>query len=177
MAALEPFYPERVSSRILGMGDMVSFVEEMAHKVDASKAEKMAKKLKKGKGFDLEDLREQMLQMEKMGGIASMLDKLPGMDKVPEHVRKQAEQGSDARRMVAIINSMTPRERRYPDLIKGSRKRRIAAGSGTQIQDVNRLLKQHLQMSKMMRKMTKGGGMSKMMRMFKGGMPPGMPPF
>ncbi len=171
--ALEPFHPDRVASRILGMGDIVSLVEEAQSRVDHEKAKKLADKLKKGKGFDFEDLREQLLQMKKMGGIASLLDKLPGVGNVPDAVKNQVND-KQFDRMVAIINSMTPKERRNPDLINGSRKRRIAAGSGTQIQEVNRLLKQHLQMSKAMKKL-KGGGMQKMMRAMKGRMPPGMP--
>jgi signal recognition particle subunit SRP54 len=171
--ALEPFYPDRVSSRILGMGDVVSLVEEAQEKVDHDKAAKLAKKIKKGKGFDLEDLRDQLEQMQNMGGLSSLMDKLPGAANLPEHVKQQADD-SQFRRMVAIINSMTPQERRFPAIIKGSRKRRIAAGSGTQVQDVNRLLKQHLQMAKAMKKFSKGG-MGKMMRMMQGKMPPGMP--
>ncbi|MBD3619235.1 MAG: signal recognition particle protein [Chromatiales bacterium] len=171
--ALEPFHPDRIASRILGMGDVLSLVEEAHRKVDKDKAEKLAKKIQKGKGFDLEDLRDQLQQMLSMGGIGSLLDKLPGAGNVPEAVKKQANDG-EIRRMIAIINSMTRQERRFPDIIKGSRKRRIAGGSGTQVQDVNRLLKQYTQMSKAMKKFSKGG-MGKMMRMMKGKMPPGMP--
>ncbi len=172
--ALEPFHPDRVASRILGMGDVLSLVEEVQQKVDHEKAAKLASKVRKGKGFDLNDLRDQLLQMQKMGGIASLMDKLPGGMNVPEQVKKQAADGKQFDRMIAIINSMTPRERRFPDIIKGSRKRRIAKGSGTQVQEVNRLLKQYTQMKKMMKKF-KGGGMRKMMRAMKGQMPPGMP--
>jgi len=171
--ALEPFYPDRVASRILGMGDVVGLVEEAQEKVDHDKAAKLAKKIQKGKGFDLEDLRDQLEQMQNMGGLSTLMDKLPGAANLPEHVKQQADDGQ-FRRMVAIINSMTPKERRFPAIIKGSRKRRIAAGSGTQVQDVNRLLKQHLQMAKAMKKFSKGG-MGKMMRMMQGKMPPGMP--
>ena len=174
--ALEPFYPERIASRILGMGDVVSLVEEAQRSVDRDKAEKLARKIKKGRSFDLVDLRDQLEQMNKMGGIAGLLDKIPGAGQLPDAVKNQANDGQ-VRRMMAIIDSMTPQERRYPEIIKGSRKRRIAAGSGTEVQDVNRLLKQHLQMSKMMKKFSKGG-MSKMMRALKsGGMPPGGMPF
>ncbi|MEJ2630353.1 MAG: signal recognition particle protein [Acidihalobacter sp.] len=174
--ALEPFYPDRIASRILGMGDVVSLVEEAQRSVDQEKAEKLARKVKKGKGFDLADLRDQLEQMNKMGGVAGLLDKIPGAGQIPDAVKNQAHDGQ-VRRMLAIIDSMTPHERRFPDIIKGSRKRRIAAGSGTEVQDVNRLLKQHLQMSKMMKKFSKGG-MSKMMRALKsGGMPPGGMPF
>ena len=170
--ALEVFHPERVASRILGMGDVVSLVEEVSAKVDQDKAEKLAKKIKKGKTFDLNDLKEQMEQMQNMGGIASLLDKLPGAANIPEAVKAQADD-KQFRRMVAIINSMTPQERKFPAIIKGSRRKRIALGSGVEVQDVNRLLKQHTQMSKMMKKMS-GGGMTKMMRAMKGKMPPGM---
>ena len=169
--ALEPFHPERVAGRILGMGDVVSLVEEVQQKLDVSKAEKLAKKLQKGKGFDLEDFREQFQQLKTMGGMGALLDKLPGMGNVPQKAMDQVNDRQMSR-MEAIINSMTPKERRLPDIINGSRKRRIAAGSGTQVQDVNRLLKQFTQMQKMMKKMRKGG-MAKMMRQFKGGMPPG----
>jgi signal recognition particle subunit SRP54 len=171
--ALEPFYPDRVASRILGMGDVVSLVEEAQEKIDHEKAAKLATKIKKGKGFDLDDLRDQLLQMQNMGGMGALMDKLPGAANLPEHVKAQADD-SQFRRMVAIINSMTPKERRFPAIIKGSRKKRIAMGSGTQVQDVNRLLKQHTQMAKAMKKFSKGG-MGKMMKMMKGKMPPGMP--
>jgi len=171
--ALEPFYPDRVASRILGMGDVVSLVEEAQDKIDHDKAAKLATKIKKGKGFDLNDLRDQLTQMQNMGGLGALMDKLPGTANLPEHVKAQADD-SQFRRMVAIINSMTPKERRFPAIIKGSRKKRIAMGSGTQVQDVNRLLKQHMQMAKAMKKFSKGG-MGKMMQMMKGKMPPGMP--
>ena len=174
MEALEPFHPDRIASRILGMGDIVSLVEDAQQKLDVSKAEKLAKKLKKGKGFDLEDFRDQFQQLKSMGGITSLLDKLPGMGQIPQQALNQVDDRKFLQ-MEAIINSMTPKERRFPDVINGSRKRRIANGSGTQVQDVNRLLKQFKQMSKMMKKM-KGGGMAKMMKMMGGkggGMPPG----
>ena len=170
--ALEAFHPERVASRILGMGDVVSLVEEVEQKIDQAKAEKLAKKIKKGKGFDMYDMRDQMRQMQSMGGLASIAEKLPGMGNVLNANKAQMGE-KEISRMIAIINSMTPQERTFPALIKGSRKRRIAAGSGLQVQDINRLLKQHLQMSKMMKKFAKGG-MSKMMRDFKGQFPPGM---
>src|SRR5690554_991462 len=158
--ALEVFHPDRVVSRILGMGDVLSLVEEAQQKLDASSAEKLANKLKKGKGFDLEDFRDQLQQMSKMGGITSLLDKLPGMGQLPDAVKNQAND-KELVKMEAMINSMPPKERRRPELIKGSRKKRIAAGSGTQIQDVNRLLKQFAQMQKMMKKMGQKGGMPK----------------
>lgn len=176
--ALEPFHPDRVASRILGMGDVLSLIEEAERKIDREKAEKLTKKIKKGKGFDLEDFRDQIQQMKNMGGIASLLDKLPGMGQLTQVAQQQVNDKSMGR-LEAIINSMTPNERRYPDTINNSRKRRIAAGSGTQIQDVNRLLKQHKQMQKMMKKFGKGG-MANMMRGMRGMMPPGgggMPPF
>ena len=171
--ALEPFHPDRVASRILGMGDVLSLIEEAEHKIDKEKAEKFAKKITKGKGFDLEDFREQIQQMQNMGGMMSMLEKLPGMGQMAQAAQAaQAEKG--VMQMVSIINSMTPHERRHPDVISGSRKRRIAVGSGTQIQDINRLLKQHKQMAKMMKKFGSKSGMAKMARGMKGMMPPGM---
>ncbi|MDH3712293.1 MAG: signal recognition particle protein [Gammaproteobacteria bacterium] len=169
--ALEPFHPDRLASRILGMGDVLSLVEEAEQKVDQAKAKKLAKKLKKGKGFDLTDLRDQFEQMQNMGGMASLLDKLPGGAALPAAAKVQLDDRQTAR-MIAIINAMTPQERRYPAVINGSRKRRIAAGSGVQVQDVNRLLKQHHQMGKMMKKMSKGK-MANMMRGMRGQMPPG----
>jgi signal recognition particle subunit SRP54 len=178
--ALEPFHPDRMASRILGMGDVLTLVEEAERKLDKKKADKLATKLKKGRGFDLEDMLEQFQQLKKMGGIASMLEKLPGMGGLAkaaatagnESVMKQTE---------AIILSMTFHERRFPDVINGSRKKRIAAGSGTEIHDVNRLLKQYKQMQKMMKKMSKKGGMKSMMRSMEGmmgggGLPPGFGP-
>jgi len=186
--ALEPFHPDRVASRILGMGDVLSLIEQAEQKLDKDKAEKLAKKLKKGKGFDLEDFRDQLQQMRGMGGLGSLMDKLPMMGKINpaqmETAQTQAEK--QFKQMEAIINSMTPAERRNPDIISGSRKRRIAAGSGTQIQDIGRVIKQHKQMQKMMKKVSGKGGMAKLMRgmggMGGGGgmMPPpggGMPRF
>ncbi|MCU7921792.1 MAG: signal recognition particle protein [Candidatus Thiodiazotropha sp. (ex Dulcina madagascariensis)] len=173
--ALEPFHPERIASRILGMGDVLTLVEEVSRKVDQEKAAKLAKKLQKGKGFNLEDFREQMLQMANMGGMSGLLDKLPGMGEIPEQVKNRVND-KEIGRLVAIINSMTPHERLFPAVIKGSRKRRIANGSGTQVQDVNKLLKQFMQMQKMMKKM-KGGGMKKMMRGLGGRFPGGGMPF
>jgi Signal recognition particle GTPase len=176
--ALEPFHPDRIASRILGMGDVMSLIEQAEQTIDRDKAEKLAKKVHEGKRFDLEDLRDQLQQMQNMGGMASMLEKLPGMGNMAQMAEK-ANVNSQFKQMDAIIGSMTPAERRNPDLLNGSRKRRITLGSGTQIQDLNRLLKQHKQMSKMMKKM-KGGGLQKMMRgmggMFPGGGPGGMPP-
>jgi signal recognition particle subunit SRP54 len=171
--ALEPFHPERVASRILGMGDVVSLVEEITQKVDQEKAQKLAKKIHKGKGFTLTDFKGQMEQMGKMGGVMGMMDKLPGMGQVPDAVKAQAGD-KEINKLIAIINSMTPQEREFPNILKGARKRRIATGSGTQVQDINRLLKQFIQMQKMMKKM-KGGGMAKMMRGMQGKFPGGMP--
>ncbi len=172
--ALEAFHPDRMASRILGMGDILSLVEQAHEKVDHEKAEKLARKVKKGRGFDLEDLRDQFVQMDKMGGFGSMIDKLPGMGAGMTQAMQNPAHTKQMKRMVAIIDSMTPKERRRPELINGSRKRRMAMGSGTQIQDVNRLLKQHKQMQRMMKKMGSKGGMANMMRGLKGKMPPGM---
>ena len=177
-AALDPFHPDRLASRILGMGDVLSLIEEAEQKVDKEKAAKLARKVKKGGKFDLEDFRDQLQQMNNMGGISSMLDKLPGMGNIAQLAQQKLDMKQFAR-MEALINSMTPKERRNPELIQGSRKRRITQGSGTQVQDLNRLLKQHKQMQKMMKKM-KGGGMEKMMRGLGGmmggqGGPGGMP--
>ena len=169
--ALDPFYPDRIASRILGMGDVLSLIEEAEQKIDKKKAKKLASKLKKGKKFDLEDFRDQIQQMNNMGGIANMLDKMPGMGQAAQGKVNDKSFGQ----MEAIINSMTPGERTYPDSINGSRKKRIAGGSGTQIQDVNRLLKQHKQMQKMMKKLSKKGGMTNMMRGMGGMMQPGGP--
>ncbi|RPG31961.1 MAG: signal recognition particle protein [Gammaproteobacteria bacterium TMED92] len=179
--ALEVFHPDRIASRILGMGDVLSLIEEAERKVDKNKAQRFAKKMQQGQKFDLEDFRDQLQQMANMGGLSSMLDKLPGMGQLPANAQAQLDDGQ-FKRMAVIIDSMTVRERRFPDLLNGSRKQRIAAGSGTQLADINRLLKQHKQMQKMMKKVGKKGGMQKMMRGMQGmkfpggGMPPGMPP-
>jgi signal recognition particle subunit SRP54 len=169
--ALESFHPDRMASRILGMGDVLSLVEEIEGKVSLEKADKLQKKLRKGRGFDLSDLRDQFEQMMSMGGIGAMLEKLPMPGNIDTAALKNKTNERELKRQIAIINSMTPGERRFPKTINGSRKRRIATGAGIQVQDVNRLLKQHLQMAKMMKKMSRGG-MKKMMR----GMPPGMIP-
>ncbi len=176
--ALEPFYPDRIASRILGMGDILTLVEEAERNLDRTKAEKLVKKIKKGKAFDLEDFRDQLKQIHNMGGMMGIMSKLPGMNQLPAQVK---EQMNDKKliEIEAIINSMTPKERRFPDNIKNSHKRRIAGGSGTTIQAINQLLKQFDMMQKMMKKMSKKGGMMKMMRglqgkfPFGGGMPPG----
>jgi signal recognition particle subunit SRP54 len=175
--ALQPFHPDRVASRILGMGDVLSLVEEVHRKVDHQQAEKLVNKMRKGRGFDLEDFRSQLEQMQNMGGLGGLVDKLPGMGNLPDQVKSQVDD-RQTRQMIAIINSMTPHERHFPDIIRGSRKKRIALGSGTQIQAVNRLLKQHNQMQKMMKKMGKGG-MARMMRKMgklQGQLPPGKTP-
>jgi signal recognition particle subunit SRP54 len=172
--ALQPFHPERIASRILGMGDVLSLVEEVERTVDKQEAEKLARKIRKGRGFSLEDFRGQLEQMQTMGGVGGLMDKLPGMGQVPEQVRNRVDD-RHTRHLIAIINSMTPQERRFPDVIRGSRKKRIATGSGTSIQDVNRMLKQFTQMQKMMKKFGKGG-MAKMMRKLgnlQGQVPPG----
>ena len=171
--ALEPFHPDRVASRILGMGDVLSLVEEVQQKVDHKKAAQLAKRVQKGKSFNFNDLKEQFEQMQNMGGMAGLMDKLPGMPGMADKLKDKVND-KEMSRMVGIINSMTPKERAFPEIIKGSRKRRIAQGCGLQVQDVNRLIKQQMQMKKMMKKMSKGG-MAKMMRAMKGGgMPPGM---
>lgn len=172
--ALEPFHPDRIASRILGMGDVLSLIEEVEQKVDREKAEKMAKKVLKSGKFSLEDFREQLVQMRNMGGMMGLMNKLPGMGQMAGQMQGQLDDKMTVR-MEAIISSMTPHEREYPDVLKGSRKRRIAAGAGVQVQDVNRLLKQFNQMQKMMKKM-KGGGMAKMLRQMGGRMPPGIFP-
>ena len=170
--ALEPFHPDRIASRILGMGDVVSLVEQAQETVDADKAKALADKVRSGKGFTLEDMRDQFTQMLKMGGMSGLMDKLPGMGKLGADAQQHIDD-KDIKRMIAIIDSMTPGERQRPDIIKGSRKRRIANGSGMHVQDVNRLLKQYRDMRDMMKKLS-GGGMKKMMRAMKGRMP-GMP--
>ena len=173
--ALEPFHPDRIASRILGMGDMLSLIEDAERTIDKKKAEKLTKKLKKGKKFDLNDLRDQLEQMQNMGGLGGLLDKMPGMGGMKDAIQQDAAT-KNFTQMSALINSMTPKERRYPDSINPSRKKRITAGSGTQIQDINRLLKQHKQMQKMMKKMNKKGAMDNMMKqmgnMGGGGVPP-----
>jgi signal recognition particle subunit SRP54 len=167
---IEAFHPDRVASRILGMGDVMTLIEEAEQNVDKDKAEKLLRKLKKGKGFDLEDYRDQVAQMNSMGGMESLMGKLPGMGNLNIPSGAMGGMMGDMNKSVAIINSMTAQERQYPALIKGSRKKRIAAGSGTLIQDVNKTLKQFTQMQKMMKKMGSKGKMAKMMRGM-GGMP------
>ncbi len=171
--ALEPFHPDRIASRILGMGDVLSLIEEVEMKVDKEQAARVAEKVFKGAGFTLDDFADQLKQMKNMGGMMSMLDKLPGMSNLPDAVKGQMGDKTFIQ-MEAIISSMTKKERARPEIIKGSRKKRIAAGSGTQVQEINKLLKQFTQMQKMMKKMKGKGGMTKMMRGMKGMLPPGM---
>jgi signal recognition particle subunit SRP54 len=172
--ALEPFQPERMASRILGMGDVLSLVEEVTRKVDREQAEKLARKVAKGRGFDLEDLLEQLRQLQNMGGVAALMDKLPAQLAAKAGNVPQGNE-REIRRQIAIICSMTPRERRFPKLIDGSRRRRIASGSGTHVADVNRLLKNFLQMQKVMKGMGKGrGGLRGMVQSLAGRLPPGV---
>jgi signal recognition particle subunit SRP54 len=163
---LDVFHPERVASRILDMGDVLSLVEQVEAQVDKDKAAKLAEKVAKGKRFNLEDMRDQLEQMQNMGGIHGLMDKLPGMGQIPDHLKNQVT-GKEVPRMMAIIGSMTPRERKNPHLLNGSRRARIARGSGTSPADVNKLLKQFQQMEKMMGKLA-GGGMKGLMKGMKG---------
>ncbi len=172
VSALAPFYPERVASRILGMGDVLSLIEEVEQTADRPKVDKLAGKLKTGKTFDLEDFRDQLRQMRKMGGLTKLLDKLPGVMDLPQGAGQKFDD-KELVKMEAIIDSMTPNERRFPETIKASRKRRVALGSSTQVQDVNRLLKQFSQMQRMMKHLSKKGGLSRAMRVVKGKLPPG----
>jgi signal recognition particle subunit SRP54 len=166
---LEPFHPERMAARILGMGDILSLVEEAHARIDLEEAKRVAEKVKKGKGFDLEDFKQQIAQMKKMGGVASLMDKLPAQ-LVGQINPAQLQDDKQLRRIEGIINAMTPQERARPELLKASRKRRIAAGAGVPVQAVNQLLNQFEQMQKMM-KMMKGGNMARMMRGMKGMLP------
>ena len=178
--ALEPFHPDRIASRILDMGDIVSLVEQAERHIDKTKAEKWVKKIKKGKTFDLEDFRDQLKQIHQMGGVMGIMSKLPGIKQLPPQLKNQFND-KKLIEIEAIINSMTRKERKRPELIKNSQKRRVALGSGTSVQAINQLLKQFDQMQRMMRKMAKKGGIMKMMRglqgkfPFSGGMPPDMP--
>src|SRR5678815_2471226 len=153
---LDVFHPDRIASRILDMGDVLSLVEQVEQQVDKDKAQKLAEKVAKGKKFDLNDMRDQLEQMQNMGGLAGLMDKLPGMGQIPDHVKAQVT-GKEVPRMVAIINSMTKKERRNPALLNGSRRSRIAKGSGMTPADINKLMKQYQQMEKMMSKMGRGG--------------------
>ena len=177
--ALELFHPERIASRILGMGDVLTLVEEAERKLDKAKAEKMARKFKKGRAMDFEDMKDQFQQMRNLGGMTSLLDKLPGLGQMAQMAQDDKAM-KQMKHMEALIDSMTPAERRDPELIKGSRKRRISQGAGLDIPDLNRLLKQQKMMAKMMKKMKSQGGMKQMMRGMQGmmggqggGMPPG----
>jgi signal recognition particle subunit SRP54 len=171
---LEPFYPERMAQRILGMGDILALVEEAQKSVDMAEAQKMADKLKKGGGFDLNDFKMQMSQMKKMGGLSGLIDKLPAQMQAAAGQANMGMAEKQVRRMEGIINAMTPQERSKPELIKASRKRRIATGAGVPVQEVNRLLNQFDQVQGMMKKMQKGG-MAKMLRGMKGMMGKGAP--
>ncbi len=171
--ALELFQPERIASRILGMGDVLSLVEQVQDQVDQEKAEKLAKKISKGKSFDLTDLRDQLSQLESMGGMAALLDKLPAQYQAGAAAAAGTVNAKNLKRQMGIIDSMTPRERRRPEMIDNSRKRRIANGAGVPLPEVNRLLKQFDQMQKTMKKMVKGGMLKNMMRGMAGRMPPG----
>jgi signal recognition particle subunit SRP54 len=174
--ALELFQPERIASRILGMGDVLSLVEQVQGQVDQEKAEKLAKKISKGKSFDLADLRDQLSQLKNMGGMSALLDKLPAQMQANAAAAAGAADPKQLKRQVGIIDSMTPRERRRPDIIDGSRKRRIAQGAGVQLPEVNRLLKQFDHMQKTMKKLAKGGMLKNMMRGMGGRLPPGFGP-
>jgi signal recognition particle subunit SRP54 len=174
--ALELFQPERIASRILGMGDVLSLVEQVQDQVDQEKAEKLAKKISKGKSFDLADLRDQLSQLQKMGGMSAVLDKLPAQLQANASAAAGAVNPKVIKRQMGIIDSMTPRERRRPDTIDASRKRRIAAGAGVQLPEVNRLLKQFDQMQKTMKKLAKGGMLKNLMRGMGGRLPPGYGP-
>jgi signal recognition particle subunit SRP54 len=174
---LEPFHPDRLASRILGMGDVLSLVEDVQRKVDQKQARKLAGKVGKGsRRFGLDDFKSQLEQMEKLGGLGAMAEKMPGMGNLPDAAKSKLDD-RQTKRMIAIVNAMTPKERRYPDTINGSRKRRIARGSGTQIQDVNRVLKQHKQMQKMMKKAGSKASMAKMLKRLPGGASGGGMPF
>nr|WP_087146188.1 signal recognition particle protein [Crenothrix polyspora] len=170
--ALEPFYPDRLASRILGMGDMLSLIEQIEQNVDKERAAKFAKKMQKGKPFDMNDFRDQLQQMQEMGGVSSMIDKLPGLGKITPEMKAKIND-REISRQIGVICSMTEQERRFPDLIKAGRKQRIADGAGQQLQDVNRILKQYLMMQKMMKKI-KGGNMANMLRGMKGNIRGGM---
>ena len=170
--ALEPFDPDRMARRILGMGDVVALVEEVRRSVDVEEAQKLAQKVAKGKGFDFNDLKSQLQQLQKMGGMGSILDKLPGGAAAAQKLAPGVAE-KELKRQIALIDSMTPRERRRPEIIDGSRRRRIAAGSGMQVQDVNRLLKQHMEMQRMMKKLG-SGKLARMMGAMAGKFP-GMP--
>lgn len=173
MEALEPFHPERMASRILGMGDILSLVEELERKIDKEAAQRLEKKLQKGQGFDLEDFRNQLIQLQNMGGMRGLMDKLPGMGGLSKVIKEKANDGFINKTLV-IINSMTRAERYKPLIINGSRKNRIAKGSGTTLAEVNKVLKQHEMMQKMMKKVGQKGGMENMMKSLQGKLPGGL---
>ncbi|MFM8331921.1 MAG: signal recognition particle protein [Candidatus Methylumidiphilus sp.] len=168
-AALELFHPDRLASRILGMGDMLSLIEDVERKMDKEKAEKLAKKIHKGKAFNLEDYRDQLNQLKSMGGVMAMLDKLPGVATMPQHVKDKIDE-KELFRQLTMIDSMTIKERQAPEILNGSRKNRIAKGSGTDVTEINKMLKQFEQMQKMMKKFKKGGNLAGMMRGVKSAM-------
>jgi signal recognition particle subunit SRP54 len=173
MDALEDFHPTRIANRILGMGDIVSLVEKAAESIDAAKAQRIAERMRKGK-FDLDDLSDQLAQVERIGGLGGIMGMLPGVAKMKEQLASARFDDGVVKRQRAMISSMTPEERRAPDLLKASRKRRVAAGSGVRVEDVNKLLKLHRQMADMMKTMggaKRGGAMGKMASMF--GLPGG----
>jgi signal recognition particle subunit SRP54 len=160
---LELFHPDRLASRILGMGDMLSLIEDVERNMDKEKAEKLAKKIHKGKAFNLEDYRDQLTQLKSMGGVMAMLDKLPGVATMPQHVKYKIDE-KELFQQLAMIDSMTKKERQTPDILNASRKNRIAKGSGTDVQDINKMLKQFEQMQKIMKKFKKGSNLMGMMR-------------
>jgi signal recognition particle subunit SRP54 len=181
MDALDEFHPQRIANRILGMGDIVSLVEKAAQSIDQEKAKRIAERMRKGK-FDLDDMREQLGQVEKIGGLGGLMGMIPGIAKMKDQIAAANLDGKVIGRQIAIINSMTPAERRNPDVLKASRKKRIAAGSGTKVEEVNRLLKSHRQMADMMKMMGQGGkrgpmaGLANMFGMGGGGGMPNVTP-
>lgn len=170
--ALQPFHPDRMASRILGMGDVLTLIEDAEHKLDKTQAEKFSRKMQSGQKFDLDDFRMQLQQMRNFGGVNTLLDKLPGMGQIPQEAKDKINDKLFIQ-MEAMINSMTPQEREHPSILKGSRKKRIVQGSGTQIQDLNRMLKQFDEMQKMMKKLNMKGGIGRMMRNLRSILPPG----
>ena len=171
---LSLFNPDRIASQILGMGDVLTLIEDIEKKTDKEKSLKLSKKIKKGKGFNLDDFKDQIKQMSSMGGISNIIDKLPGTNKLPGNITSQIND-SEFIRLVAIIESMTRKERFNPKIINGSRKKRIAFGSGTKVQDINKLLKQFNHMQKMMKKFSNKGGLSNALKGINGGKPSGFP--
>jgi len=169
--ALEAFHPDRIASRILGMGDVVSLVEKAAETIEEEEAERLAKRIQKGK-FDLDDLASQLKQLQKMGGLSSLMGMLPGMPKIQKQMKDVKVDDGMVKRQLAILSSMTPKERKRPEIIKASRKQRIAGGSGTTVQEINKLMKQYQEASRMMKRMTKMGKKG-LMRHGLPGMPPG----